>query len=60
MGTIKSGKLTANDDDTFDVVLTLEMTQPTSAMLTFTGLLDHSGLDEFPPTIPTFIGNISP
>jgi len=59
MGTIKGGQLTANDDETFDVILTLEMTQPTNTTLTFTGLLDHSGLDDFPPTIPTFIGTIS-
>ena len=61
MGRIEGGgKLIANDDETFDVILQLQMTQPTSATLTFTGLLDHSGLDEFPPTIPTFIGTISP
>lgn len=53
------GQLTANDDDTFDVILQLQMTQPTSATLTFTGLLDHSGLDDFPPTLPTFMGTIS-
>ena len=60
MGTIEGGQLTANDDETFDVILTLKMTQPTNTTLTFTGLLDHSGLDDFPPTIPTFIGTISP
>jgi hypothetical protein len=58
-GAITSGQLTANDDDTFDVILNLQMTQPTSVPLTFNGLLDHSGLDDFPPTIPTFIGTIS-
>jgi hypothetical protein len=59
VGTITGGQLTANNDDTFDVVLNLQMTQPTSATLTFTGVLDHSGLDDFPPTIPTFMGTIS-
>ncbi|HZO03696.1 MAG TPA: hypothetical protein VFB93_21090 [Burkholderiales bacterium] len=57
-GTILGGQLAANDDDTFDVVLQLQITG-TSTTLTFTGLLDHSGLDDSPPTIPTFMGNIS-
>ena len=58
-GTITSGQLTANADDTFDVILTLQMTQPTIGTLTFNGVLDHSGLDDLPPRIPTFIGTIS-
>jgi len=58
-GTIVGGQLTANDDATFDVILMLQMTQPTSVALTFTGLLDHSGLDDSPPSLPTFTGTIS-
>jgi hypothetical protein len=44
-GTITSGMLTANNDDTFDVTLTLQMTQPATDTLTFSGVLDDGGLD---------------
>ena len=44
-GTITSGILTANNDDTFDVTLTLQMTQPATDTLTFSGVLDDGGLD---------------
>jgi hypothetical protein len=51
-GTITSGVLTANNDQTFDVTLTLQVAQPAGGgTLTFVGLLDHSGLDEEIPDL---------
>jgi hypothetical protein len=58
--TITSGMLTANNDDTFDVASTRQMTQPASdTPLTFVGVLDHSGLDNKIPEPPTITGDIS-
>jgi hypothetical protein len=53
-GTIVGGNLTANTDNTFDVVLTLQITEGGSGTATFAGVLDHN---ELPPTIT---GTISP
>jgi hypothetical protein len=52
-GTITGGTLTANADNTFDVALTLAITEGAFGTLTFTGLLDHN------EPLPTISGTIS-
>jgi hypothetical protein len=52
-GTVATGTLTYNGDDTYTVALTLTLTEGGSGTLQFTGLLDHG---PFPPTI---VGTLS-
>jgi hypothetical protein len=52
-GTIQTGSLTYNGDNTYTVVLTMEIDKGGNGTVTFTGLLDHN---QFPPTI---VGTLS-
>jgi hypothetical protein len=51
-GTITGGTLTATEDNTFLVALTMQITEGGSGTRTFTGVLDHN---ELPPTITGII-----
>jgi len=56
-----AGTLTAKKNDRFEVNLSLLITTPAVSppTLTFSGVLDHSGLDKQPiPELPTIMGDL--